>query len=470
MRWEPGDPALREAILAICRLVAEAGGRALLVGGCVRDALLGRPPDDFDIEVYGLDPARLDALLAERHPIDRVGQAFGILKLRGLPVDVSVPRRESKTGLGHRGFLVQADPTLTPREAVLRRDFTINAILYDPLRDELIDPVGGEADLRRRVLRHVSEKFAEDPLRVLRGMQLVARFELTAAAATVDLCRSLDMEGLAPERFEPEWRKLLLKGVRPSLGLEFLRRSEWLRFFPELDDLIGCPQDARWHPEGDVWIHTLQCLDAFASERTGDPWEDWIVGLAVLCHDLGKPATSFRDGDRIRSPRHSEVGVEVARRFLARLTRQREVFDQVLPLVLDHLRPQELYDGRAGAAAVRRLARRVGRIDRLVRVARADQMGRHPRPFDGFPAGDWLLEQARLLEVLDSRPRPLVKGRHLIGLGLAPGPRFKSILDACYEAQLDGVITTLEEGIAFARELIERRGPDDQDHAARGRV
>ncbi|MDO9171045.1 MAG: HD domain-containing protein [bacterium] len=453
MRWQPVDDGVRDVVLDVCRAVRDEGGRALLVGGCVRDALLERAPVDHDLEVYGVEPERLESLLSSRHDLDRTGRAFGVLKLRGAPVDVSLPRRESKAGLGHRGFLVQSDPDLTPREAALRRDFTLNAIAYDPLTGEVVDPVGGRGDLERRVLRRVSERFAEDPLRVLRGMQLVARFELTADPETVTACRGLDPEGLARERIFEEWRKLLLLGARPSLGLAFLRDTGWLDHFPELAALVGCAQDPEWHPEGDAWIHTGLCLDAFAAERTGDEREDLIVGLAVLCHDLGKPATTrFADG-RLRSPGHLEAGEAPARALLARLTPQRDLVEQVVPLVREHSRPYELHRAAAGDAAIRRLAHRVGRIDRLVRVARADRLGRGDGAGPGFPAGDWLLERAAALDVRDAPPQPLVLGRHLIGLGLAPGPGFKTLLDECYEAQLAGRIATVEEGVALATKL-----------------
>jgi len=454
MRWQPSDEGVRDVVLDVCRAVREAGGRALLVGGCVRDALLGREPADHDLEVYGVAPERLEELLAARHPLDRTGRAFGVLKLRGAPVDVSLPRRESKAGLGHRGFLVQSDPGLTPQEAALRRDFTLNAIAYDPLSGEIVDPVDGRGDLRRRILRRVSDHFAEDPLRVLRGVQLAARFELTADPATAAACRGLEFEGLARERIFEEWRKLLLLGARPSLGLVFLRESGWLRFFPELAALVGCGQDPAWHPEGDVWTHTGLSLDVFAAERVGDEREDLVVGLAVLCHDLGKPATTrFADG-RLRSPGHLEAGEAPTRALLARLTPQQALVGQVVPLVREHARPYELHRAAAGDAAIRRLALRVGRIDRLVRVARADRLGRGDGAGPDFPAGDWLLERAAALDVSAAPPRPLVLGRHLIGLGLAPGPGFKAILDECYEAQLAGRIATAEQGVALAAKLV----------------
>jgi len=447
------DPDLRSAQERLCQLVAEAGGRAILVGGTVRDALLGLPAEDLDFEVFGLEPERLQRLLAEHFRLDLVGQSFGVIKIRRLPIDVSLPRRESKRGLGHRGFEIHSDPEMSFAEAATRRDFTINAIGWDPRTGELLDPHGGLADLEARILRHVSEKFSEDPLRVLRGVQFAARFELRVAGETVELCRSIGMEGLARERVFEEWRKLILAGRRPSLGLDFLRESGWVRHFPELEVLIGCPQDPEWHPEGDVWVHTLHVMDAFAGERLGDPWEDLVVGFGALCHDLGKPATTTHESDgRIRSKNHEEEGVEPTRTFLRRLTAQDRLIDEVVPLVREHLKPIMLYKDNAGPAAVRRLARRVGRIDRLVRLARADHQGRPPLPFDGFPAGEWLLEAAQQLAIADSAPEPIVKGRHLIDeLGLDPGPHFGPILNACYEAQLDGDFEDLDGGLAVAR-------------------
>jgi tRNA nucleotidyltransferase (CCA-adding enzyme) len=327
----------------------------------------------------------------------------------------------------------------------------MNAIAWDPDTRELRDPFNGRDDLAAHVLRHVSHRFTEDPLRVLRGMQLSARFGLTAAPETVELCRTLTQEGQPNERLWEEWKKLLLLGITPSLGLQFLSDCGWLRFYPELAALQGCEQDPAWHPEGDVWNHTLHCLDWFAAERTGNQEDDLIVGLSVLCHDFGKPLTTREELGRITSRGHEPEGETPTRRFLARLTNQAEIIDEVVPLVLCHLRPRALYEANASDSAVRRLARQVQRIDRLVRVARADHAGRPPKPFDGFPAGTWLLEQARRLAVAVRAPVPIVMGRHLLELGVQPGPEMGRLLDECYEAQLDGLFTTLDDGLTYAR-------------------
>jgi tRNA nucleotidyltransferase (CCA-adding enzyme) len=449
------DPALREALDLLCRDVAAAGGRAILVGGSVRDALRGDEVGDLDVEVYHLAPDSLKAVLSKRFRLDLVGQSFGVLKLRGLPIDVAIPRRESKHGLGHKGFEIHSDPDLSFAEAASRRDFTINAIGFDLLSGELLDPWDGAADLERGILRHVSEKFSEDPLRVLRGMQFAARFLLVPAPETVSLCATIDTEGLAAERIFDEWKKLILLGREPSRGLHFLHACGWLRFFPELERLVGCPQDPVWHPEGDVFVHTGLVMDAFARERVGEEWEDLVVGFACLCHDFGKPVTTAFTEGRWRSPGHEESGVGPTRSFLGRMTRQQDLVEEVLPLVKEHMRPNMLFKEQASAAAIRRLARRAERIDRLVRVCRADSAGRPPLPAE-FPAGDWLLAQAAALAVEKEAPKKIVLGRHLVELGLEPGIGFGPLIEACYEAQLDGVFSDLEGGIAFLREHLAK--------------
>jgi len=449
------QPAVLRAALDVCQCIAQAGGCAHFVGGCVRDALRRQPISDVDIEVFGLPAAQVRRILEAHFPLDLVGASFGVIKLRNLPVDVALPRAESKRGLGHKAFDIVSNPFLSFAEAASRRDFTINAIAYDPLQQTLIDPFHGVDDLQAKILRHVSDKFGEDPLRVLRGMQFIARFELDAAPETIEVCRAMTPETLPPERLFQEWRTLLLKGVDIARGLAFLRATGWVQYYPELAALIGCPQDPRWHPEGDVWTHTLLCLNAFAAERTGNEWDDLIVGLAVLCHDFGKPATTTHETDGIRSFRHELAGAELARQFLLRMTNQHDLIERVCALVAAHMRPQELYQQNAGDSAIRRLARQVQRIDWLARVDRADRLGRGLPPRDGEETADaWLLARARALDVQAAAPKPIVMGRHLQALGLSPGPHFGPVLAKCYEAQLDGAFTTLEEGLAFARRLL----------------
>ena len=447
--------AVGDAVRTVAELVRREGGRALLVGGCVRDSLLGNSPSDFDIECFGIGAERLRSVLAERFDIDLVGASFGIFKLHHFDIDVALPRRETKLGLGHKAFEMECDPSLPLAEAAARRDFTINAIYQDPLTLEVLDPWNGRADLENDVLRHVGEHFPEDPLRVLRGMQFAARFSLSPAPETVAVCREMEPENLPKERLMGEWRKLLVKGVSISVGLRFLRDTGWTKHYPELSALIGCKQDPEWHPEGDAWNHTLCCLDAFAAARSGDEDEDLIVGLAVLCHDFGKPATTAWDPRkrRIRSLGHDEAGVAPTLSFLRRLTNEERLLKDVPPLVQLHMRPFAMWKDKASDAAIRRLAVRAGgRLDRLLRVAAADDAGRPPFPRD--PAAlEWLASQAERLRVADSAPKPLVMGRDLIALGMKPGEELGKVLKAAYEAQLDGKFDSKDKGLEFVSSL-----------------
>ncbi len=450
-RFRLEDSALAAALRRIEQAVRRSGGRTWLVGGCVRDLILGRQPRDLDIEVVGIPPGQVHALLETDFSIQFVGKSFEIFKIQGLPIDISLPSRLVDDQTSVPGLLRQSDPDMPIDEALARRDFTINALAWDPDTKEIRDPFNGQADLDARVLRHVSHRFIEDPLRVLRGMHLAARFELTVAPETITLCQALSQDGLPSERLWEEWKKFILLSRTPSFGLHFLDQCGWLRFYPELAALQGCPQDPRWHPEGDVWIHTLHCLDWYAKERTDNETDNLIVGLAVLCHDLGKPAATRAEDGHITSRGHESEGTGLTKDFLERLTSQQDVMDEVLPLVECHLRPRALFDLQASDSAVRRLAKQVKRIDRLVRVARADHAGRPPKEFDGFPAGDWLLTRAKALAVDRQMPLPIVMGRHLLELGVHPGPEMGRLLDDCYEAQLDGEFTTLEEGLTYAK-------------------
>jgi tRNA nucleotidyltransferase (CCA-adding enzyme) len=456
---------LLAAVKSIAEAVKEAGGRSLMVGGAVRDLMLGgREVKDVDLEVYGLDPERLQRVVGERFAFDECGLSFGVMKIRHFDIDVSLPRRESKRGIGHKGFLVDSDPFLSIPEAASRRDFTVNAMYYDPLADAFEDPYGGVDDLKRRVLRHVSSKFVEDPLRVLRGMQFIARFGLHPAPETVEICRTVTMEDLPPERLFEEWSKMLVKGVHIGRGLAFLRAAGWVRYFPELQHLIGCEQDPKWHPEGDVWNHTCLCLDAFAKRRDEMPShsadEDLIVGLAVLCHDFGKPATTRWVRGRLRSLGHDVAGVGPTLSFLRRLTNEERILREVPPLVSHHMQPFSLWKAHAGDAAVRRLAREVKRLDRLIRVARADDEGRTIERLGGSSEGQdlkWLEETAERLRVADSAPKPILMGRDLLAMGYKPSPQIGKWLDACFEAQLDGAFGDRVGAIEYFRTKIEGR-------------
>ncbi len=453
-------------ILALCRAIREAGGRALLVGGGVRDRLLGLPWKDFDLEVYGLSAEALKGQLERFGEVKTVGERFTVYKLRinGADVDVSLPRRETKIGRGHRGFLIEGDPFLSIEEAARRRDFTINALLYDPLTDELIDPFGGRADLERRILRMVDARtFPEDSLRVLRAMQLAARFECTIEPETQALCRRIDLSDLPSERIWGEMEKLLIGALRPSIGLQAALDLLIIeKLFPDLKWLVGCPQDPIWHPEGDVWTHTLLAVDQAAvlvreHELQKAKW--LTVMLAVLLHDIGKPLTTREEKGRIRSIGHEDAGLQPARRVLDRLNVHTingyPVRVQVLALVANHLKPAQFFKSRERVSdgAFRRLAARCD-LELLYLVAKADALARGP--VSNAEAEEWFIARARALGVEHAPPRPLLMGRHLLQLGMEPGPEMGRLLRAVYEMQLEGKVTTLEEALALARELLAR--------------
>ena len=450
--------SLPDSALSIARAVRDEGGRALVVGGWVRDELLGRTSKDLDLEVFGLSAARLPPLLARFGRVDTVGESFTVYKIGGL--DVSLPRRESKTGRGHKGFSVDGDPNLSVEEAARRRDFTINAISRDPLTGELLDPFGGQRDLDARILRAVDPAtFADDSLRVLRALQFAARFELTVDAQTKTLCRSLPLDDLPSERIWGEIEKLLLQAERPSIGFALaLELGVIDRLFPELRSLVGCAQEPEWHPEGDVWIHTLMVVDQARRRIDGlDRGRAVAIMLGALCHDLGKPSTTAMAGGRIRSLGHEEAGVAPAIALLDRLNiHSLDGYDArhtVLGIVAHHLKPGAFRKSASPVSdgAFRRLAQKVD-LELLALVAKSDCLGRS----GGFDcsAMDWFLERARALGVEHAPPKPLVLGRHILALGVPPGPRVGEILKQIYERQLDGAITTLDEGLGLAREFI----------------
>jgi tRNA nucleotidyltransferase (CCA-adding enzyme) len=449
-----------EQAVSIAEAVRGAGGRALIVGGWVRDRLLGldHETDNLDVEVFGVPADRLRALLETFGRVEAVGESFQVYKVGAL--DVSLPRRDSKAGRGHRGFVVTGDPGMSIEEAARRRDFTVNAISHDPLTGEYFDPFDGRGDLQRRILRTVdADTFADDSLRVLRAVQFAARFDFTLDEATAALCRQIPLDDLPAERVWGEFEKLLF-APRPSIGFALaLDLGVVAKLFPELQALAGCPQEPEWHPEGDVWVHTLQVVDQ-ACTRIGDlerP-QQIAVMLGAVCHDLGKPATTALIDGRIRSMDHEEQGVPPAASLLDRLNvRTIDGYDvrrQVLGITAQHLKPGSWYKVRdeVGDGAFRRLAQKVD-LELLARVAKSDCEGRRPGQFD-CTAMDWFLERARALGVEHRAPEPLLLGRHLLALGMKPGPRVGEILKAVYEQQLDNQVTTLEEAIDVARQLV----------------
>ena len=410
------------------------------------------------MEVFGIPQDQLLPLLQSLGKVVPAGAAFPVYKLGD--VDVALPRRESKTGRGHKGFTVEGDHTMPFEAAARRRDFTINAIGWDPLTDEYLDPFNGRDDLRARVLRVVdSRTFADDSLRVLRALQFAARFELAIDPETARICASIALDDLPAERIWAEFEKLLLQAERPSIGFALARELGVIhQLLPEMEPLYDCPQDPEWHPEGDVWIHTLMVIDK-ARELNGDLDRPRLAAimLGAVCHDLGKPMTTAVIDGRVKSPNHEAMGVEPAKTILDRFNvNTLDGFDvraQVFGLVAEHLRPIAFFKARDTVTdgAFRRLAQKVD-LELLTRFARADCTGR-TGTFD-CSGIEWFIERARTLGVEHKPPASLLLGRHLIELGMDPGPRMGEILRAVYELQLDGAVVTLEEARERARLIL----------------
>jgi tRNA nucleotidyltransferase (CCA-adding enzyme) len=432
------DPELPANAAFIAKTIAAAGGRPVLIGGAVRDRLLGLPVKDIDIEVYGLP---MDALLAALQPVARVlavGKSFGILKVncRGGDIDVALPRRERKAGQGHRGFEVRSDPYMPFREAASRRDFTINAIGIDLIDNTLLDPWRGMDDLEKGVIRHITDAFDEDPLRVLRACQFAARFEFAIAPETVQKCRSLrdELEFLSRERIWEELKKLLLKSRRPSIGITALAATGAIVLFPELGEAHGLAGSAGWEAQNRILDNAARrCRDA----RLPDD-DTLVLLLAALCLRF-LPRADAR---------------QATESFLRRSACPHACIKAVLPLAVHAQQPFELWRQNAAApdGAIRRLALQAP-LRHLCLLAAAIAEADPPQPQDA-PA--WLLAAATRLGVALNAPQPLLLGRHLRQLGLAPGLAYKKILDAAFEAQLDGQFDNEEQGVVWLRNYLER--------------
>ena len=440
-------PSVLETILKALQAI---GVKPVVVGGCIRDSLLGIPCKDYDIEIFSngcLDS--IEKVLKTFGSVKHVGKSFGVLILRvdGYDFDFAVARTEKTTGRAHKHFEVTTNAKLSYKEAALRRDFTINSIGYDFFEDKLLDPYNGLEDLKKGILRHVNdETFMEDPLRVYRGVQFVSRFDIKMHEKTVELCKKMveedDLDHLPRERVFQEFKKLFLKSKKPSVGLSLLKDLRILKHYPEMQALIGCEQDHEHHPEGDVWVHTLMTMDELAKiireEKIEDEYRKLYLFYGLLCHDFGKPfCTQTTENGRVTSHRHEALGIEPTISFLERLTSERKFIDIVCTLVKNHLAPFQLYVHESSLKAVKRLSLRVN-IEDLCLVCLADCLGRDIPDKDKCPkATSWLLEKAKELNIQNEALKPFVQGKDLLALGLKPGPHFKGILDFAFDLQID---------------------------------
>lgn len=435
-------------------------GTALIVGGSVRDAIIHNTPKayDIDIELFGITENNVENILKTAGlKFKKVGRAFPVWKTwepnkpESEAIDIALPRTETTTGQNHTDFTFNVEPTLSFEEASKRRDFTMNAIAYNPITKEIVDPHNGIHDIQNKILKHTSPKFAEDHLRVLRGAQFCARFNLTPHPQTILLCRTLTPKHLSKERIFEEFKKLII-AKKPSAGLQFLKTVQWDRFFPELKALQDIPQDPKNHPEGDVWNHTCHCLDAFARNKPKDPNEALILGFAILCHDFGKPITTDITNNNITSYGHEEAGVTPARNFMRRISDNTELIEAVANLTQYHMHTrliyQEFKNGGNPTKALNRLALK-SNIQRLAYLAWYDTAGRPPRKPNN-EVFKWTLKQAKRLKITKNPPKPLLLGRHLLQLGYTPGTFMGIVLKTIYKRQIENEITTSEQAIQFA--------------------
>ena len=426
---------------ALAQVLAEKaaalGGRAYYVGGCVRDELLGIESKDIDIEVHGLRPEQMEAVLQQMGSFITVGRSFGVYGVSGYGLDIAMPRKETAVGRGHRDFSVDVDPFLGPEKAAVRRDFTVNAMMRDVLTGELIDPFGGRTDLEKKVLRRVSaETFPEDPLRVLRAAQLAARFGMTVEPETEALCRNIPLDALSPERVMEELKKALLKAERPSVFFRVLRSMEAMDvWFPEVRALIGVPQRTDRHREGDVWEHTLMVLDEAASFR-GKTENDLALMLAAVTHDMGKAVCTRTENGIVHAYGHETAGLAPAEAFLRRLTAEKQLIRLVLNLTELHMKPNAEAEAHVPVKTTNRMFDRCLAPEALLALAAADDRGRITDwPSTGH--GPFLRERLEIYRGIMSRPH--VKGEDLIRAGMTPGPAFADALAYAHKLRLAGI-------------------------------
>jgi tRNA nucleotidyltransferase (CCA-adding enzyme) len=451
-------------VSSIIQAIHNKNGLAIIVGGYIRDQFLGITSKDIDIEVFNISTLEtLKTILDPFGKVSKVGKCFGVLQLiiknnaAIKTIDFSLPRTETNIGAGHKDFTIKTNPALTYKKAAGRRDFTINSIGYNPLEQKILDPFNGLRDLKTKTLRHINSKFAEDPLRVYRAMQFIARFNLKASPPTLKLCSKMDLSTLPKERIHDEFNKLLLKSKKPSLGLNFLLKSNVITYHPELFSLINCPQNPNRHPEGSVWNHTLLVVDEMAKHLTNNHNKDQVLMYAALTHDFGKPLFTKQINKNWVSFNHEEFGIVPAKSFLDRLTNNKTLIRSILALIRNHSHPFHLYYRTPNQEKQKSLLRRLSlevSIQDLSKLALADYCGRKlPKTTlkEGREIYSWLTEKAAELNILDQPTKPFLQGRDLITLGMQPSPQFKKILDQAFNQQLDGILKTKTQALKWLK-------------------
>ncbi len=440
---------LPEILEDILKDLQEIGATPIIVGGSVRDFFLNIPVKDYDIEIFGIDSLEtIQKSLEKFASVKMVGKSFGVLTLRvnEYDFDFALPRIEKKIGNTHQDFEIITNANLSFKEAAIRRDFTINAIGYDFCTKDFLDPFNGINDLKNRVLKYIDDKtFIEDSLRVYRAIQFSARFDFSLDEKTFELCKKIvqnnELHFLPKERIYEEFKKLFLKSSKPSIGFELLKDLGVLKYFPELKALISCVQDPIYHPEGDVWIHTMMCLDELSrilkEENIVDEYRKLYLFYAILCHDFGKPFCTKEINGKITSHKHESLGIEPTISFLSKLTNEKKFIEIVSSLVKNHLIPFQLYLAESSLKAIKRLSLKVN-IEDLCLVCLADCLGRTILDKEKCPkATSWVLNKAKELDIHNEPIKPIVQGRDLIELGFKPSDKFKEILEFAFDLQID---------------------------------
>ena len=440
---------LPEILEDILKDLQEIGATPIIVGGSVRDFFLNIPVKDYDIEIFGIDSLEtIQKSLEKFASVKMVGKSFGVLTLRvnEYDFDFALPRIEKKIGNTHQDFEIITNANLSFKEAAIRRDFTINAIGYDFCTKDFLDPFNGINDLKNRVLKYIDDKtFIEDSLRVYRAIQFSARFDFSLDEKTFELCKKIvqnnELHFLPKERIYEEFKKLFLKSSKPSIGFELLKDLGVLKYFPELKALISCVQDPIYHPEGDVWIHTMMCLDELSrilkEENIADEYRKLYLFYAILCHDFGKPFCTKEINGKITSHKHESLGIEPTISFLSKLTNEKKFIEIVSSLVKNHLIPFQLYLAESSLKAIKRLSLKVN-IEDLCLVCLADCLGRTILDKEKCPkATSWVLNKAKELDIHNEPIKPIVQGRDLIELGFKPSDKFKEILEFAFDLQID---------------------------------
>lgn len=440
----------------IARKVGRLGGRTFYIGGFVRDRLLGLPVKDVDIEVHGIEAEQLKELLSSMGNVKTTGKNFGVYSLGGYDIDVAMPRKERNTGRGHRDFEVFTDPYLGIEGAARRRDFTINAIMEDVLTGRIVDPFNGLEDLRRRIIRHIDDNsFPEDPLRVLRGAQFAARFGFKTAPETIKLCSRIDLSALPRERVEMELNKGLCKSKAPSEFFEALREMDQLEaWFCELKELIGLKQEPVYHPEGDVWTHTMLVLDRAASyrDKASNPFGFMLMALT---HDLGKIRTTEVINGRIHAYGHEQAGRTLVSAFLHRITNNRELIRYVLNMTLLHMKPNIAAGSKAKIKSTNRMFDEAASPEDLIAFSAMDKFC---QAYEGEREESLGFLKERLEIYREYMARPYVKGEDLIREGIKPDEHFGAALEYARKLRLAGVDkeSALKQTVAYHRKISKK--------------